>query len=50
MITLKVNGESHELDVSPEMPLLWALRDRLHLDRHKIRLRQGDVRRVHGAY
>src|SRR5580693_3797216 len=31
MITLKVNGESHELDVSPEMPLLWALRDRLHL-------------------
>ncbi len=25
MITLKVNGESHELDVSPEMPLLWAL-------------------------
>jgi len=31
MITLRVNGESHELDVSPEMPLLWALRDRLHL-------------------
>ena len=31
MITLKVNGESHELDVSPEMPLLWALRDRLLL-------------------
>ncbi len=31
MITLKVNGESHELDVNPEMPLLWALRDRLHL-------------------
>jgi isoquinoline 1-oxidoreductase alpha subunit len=31
MITLNVNGESHELDVSPEMPLLWALRDRLNL-------------------
>src|SRR5246500_100921 len=31
MITLKFNGESHELDVSPEMPVLWALRDRLHL-------------------
>src|SRR5260370_22702609 len=31
MITLKVNGEIQELDVSPEMPLLWALRDRLNL-------------------
>jgi isoquinoline 1-oxidoreductase alpha subunit len=31
MITLKVNGETRELDVSPEMPLLWALRDRLNL-------------------
>jgi len=27
MITLDVNGETHEVDVSPEMPLLWALRD-----------------------
>lgn len=27
MITLVVNGERHEVDVSPEMPLLWALRD-----------------------
>ena len=31
MITLNVNGKSHELDVSPDMPLLWALRDMLHL-------------------
>jgi isoquinoline 1-oxidoreductase subunit alpha len=31
MITLNVNGQSHQLDVSPEMPLLWALRDRLNL-------------------
>ncbi|MGE0682054.1 MAG: (2Fe-2S)-binding protein [Candidatus Binatia bacterium] len=27
MITLVVNGKIHEVDVSPEMPLLWALRD-----------------------
>ncbi|MEX0584584.1 MAG: (2Fe-2S)-binding protein [Natronospirillum sp.] len=27
MITLTVNGETHELDVPDEMPLLWALRD-----------------------
>jgi isoquinoline 1-oxidoreductase alpha subunit len=28
---LKVNGEARELDVDPEMPLLWALRDVLGL-------------------
>jgi len=31
MITLNVNGKSHQFDVSPEMPLLWALRDKLDL-------------------
>jgi isoquinoline 1-oxidoreductase subunit alpha len=31
MVTLKVNGETKEIDASPEMPLLWALRDRLNL-------------------
>jgi len=31
VITLKVNGEARELDVDPEMPLLWALRDVLGL-------------------
>jgi len=31
MITLNVNGKFHELDISPEMPLLWALRDTLNL-------------------
>ncbi len=29
MITLSVNGVAHELDVPPDMPLLWALRDTL---------------------
>lgn len=27
MVQLIVNGKSHELDVEPEMPLLWVLRD-----------------------
>jgi len=27
MIKLTVNGRPRELDVEPEMPLLWALRD-----------------------
>ena len=29
--TLTVNGERRELDVEPDMPLLWALRDFLEL-------------------
>jgi aerobic-type carbon monoxide dehydrogenase small subunit (CoxS/CutS family) len=28
---LSVNGKRHQLDADPEMPLLWALRDLLHL-------------------
>ncbi|MES2573813.1 MAG: (2Fe-2S)-binding protein [Bacteroidota bacterium] len=31
MIQLSVNGKAVQLDVSPEMPLLWALRDSLGL-------------------
>ena len=27
MITLRINGEKHEIDVAPDMPLLWAIRD-----------------------
>ena len=31
MIKLNVNGRIHEVDVEPEMPLLWVLRDHLNL-------------------
>src|SRR4051794_20646940 len=31
MITLKVNGKDHSLNVSPDTPLLWALRESLGL-------------------
>jgi len=27
MITLQINGEKHSINVDPEMPLLWAIRD-----------------------
>jgi isoquinoline 1-oxidoreductase alpha subunit len=27
MITLKINGKVHKVDVPPDMPLLWVLRD-----------------------
>jgi len=27
MITLRINGRTHDLDVAPDMPLLWVIRD-----------------------
>jgi isoquinoline 1-oxidoreductase alpha subunit len=31
MLQLKVNGETHALDIDPDTPLLWVLRDHLQL-------------------
>ena len=31
MITLTVNGQRHDIDVEPETPLLWVLRDEIGL-------------------
>ena len=31
MISLTVNGQRHELDIEPETPLLWVLRDEIGL-------------------
>ena len=31
MLKLTVNGQQHELDIEPETPLLWVLRDELGL-------------------
>ncbi len=30
-VTLKINGAEHTLDVPEDMPLLWALRDKLNM-------------------
>lgn len=30
-VTLNINGQPHTVDVGPDMPLLWALRDKLNL-------------------
>ena len=32
MLTLKINGKSHKVDASPDMPLLWVLRDLLGMN------------------
>lgn len=31
MITLRINGKKHTIDVAPDMPLLWAIRDLIGL-------------------
>jgi isoquinoline 1-oxidoreductase alpha subunit len=31
MVTIKVNGTAHNLDLEPEMPLLWVLRNEVGL-------------------
>jgi len=31
MISLTVNGRTHEVDVPPDMPLLWVIRDELNM-------------------
>ena len=31
IFNLKVNGSLHEVDVDPDTPMLWVLRDHLHL-------------------
>ena len=31
MIILKINGEDHSVDVEPDTPLLWVIRDSLNL-------------------
>jgi isoquinoline 1-oxidoreductase alpha subunit len=39
--SLLINGESHQVDVDPEMPLLWVLRDTLGLTGTKYGCGQG---------
>jgi hypothetical protein len=43
---LNVNGQTHQLDVELEMPLLWALRDELDI-KGRVRLWHRAVRRMH---
>lgn len=41
MVTLVVNEEEHELDIDPDTPLLWALRDHLGLEGTKYGCGEG---------
>ena len=47
--TLNVNGTDHTVDVDPDMPLLYALRDDHRAQQSAFRLRPRPMRRLHGA-
>jgi isoquinoline 1-oxidoreductase alpha subunit len=36
MVSLTINGKAHELDIDPDTPLLWALRDELKMTGTKL--------------
>lgn len=36
MISLTINGKKHELDIDPDTPLLWVLRDELQMTGTKL--------------
>ncbi len=44
---LQVNGTVHELDIEPDMPLLWALRDELNIKGPKFGCGAGLLWRLH---
>jgi len=39
---LRINGEIHQLETEPDEPLLWVLRDQLHLTGTKFGCGEGD--------
>ena len=49
MITIKVNGTSHQIDVERETPLLWVLREEIGLTGTKFGCGIAAVRRLHRA-
>ena len=50
MMRLNINGKTVDVDVEPDTPLLWVIREQGRPDRHEIRLRHRAVRRLHGAH
>ncbi len=41
MISLKVNGKKHTLDISPDVPLVWVIREHLKLTGTKFSCGKG---------
>lgn len=40
-LSLSINGQSHTVDVEPDTPLLWVLRDELHMNGTKFSCGKG---------
>ncbi len=49
MISLNVNGKQREVDVSPDTPLLWVIRETLGMTGTKFGCGHSAVRRLHRA-
>ena len=49
-ISLQVNGKAHVINAAPDIPLLWVLRDILHMTGTKFGCGMGHVRRVHRSH
>ena len=47
-MTLHINGSERKVNVAPETPVLWVVRDTLGIDRNEIWLWRRSVRRLHG--
>jgi isoquinoline 1-oxidoreductase alpha subunit len=41
MVSIKVNGKKHELDISPDVPLVWVIREHLKLSGTKYACGKG---------
>ena len=50
MITIEVNGTPQQIDIEPDTPLLWVLRDVIGLTGTKFGCGIAAMRRLHGAY
>ena len=48
-ISFAVDGKAVTVDVDPNMPLLYALRDDLKMKKPALGLRAGAMRRLHRA-
>ena len=48
-IQLLINNSPHEVEVAPDTPLLVGFARQAQHDGHQVRLRNGAVRRLHGA-
>jgi aerobic-type carbon monoxide dehydrogenase small subunit (CoxS/CutS family) len=50
MAKLSINGQTVDIDVEPDMPLLWAIRENIGLSGTKYGCGIRPMRRLHGSH